>query len=102
MSDTAHGILALRASARLLPRSRLPAREPGDAAERERSARRVLRGQRWRWLFGERGVVVVCRGEPGGEVDGDGCGPEGLACGFGLEGAEAVLGGWLISEVEKA
>ena len=55
MSDTAHGVLALRPSARLHTRSGVPAGEPGDAAEREQSASGFLWGQ-WQWIIREHAV----------------------------------------------
>lgn len=90
MSDAAHGILTLRASARLHARARLPAGERGDAAERGQPASGVLWGQRervfWGWGHG------VCRGKRSGEVEGDRCGGEGFTCGARVEGVEVVRG----------
>ena len=88
MSDAAHGILTLRASARLHARARLPAGERGDAAERGQPASWVLWGQRERGFWGH----GVCRGERSGEVEGDGCGGEGFTRGARVEGVEVVRG----------
>lgn len=89
VSDAPHGVPPLRAPARVHARARLPARERGHAAERERPPGRVLRGRRGRVLVRDHGLR---RDERGGAVEGDGCARPGGPRGAGVGGGEVVRG----------